>query len=347
MSAYTNGLAFWKHFETRQDEIISCLKKEEYEDLNEIIQVLDEEVTEISGAHFFVESFYDTFEMTFDTGPNKTIQYLAQMLCDIAPESIKKKWIINACLPPMSQKAIQAMVQIKNEEYSLADFHVFYQIENDMFDCKVYCPGFNLIGNPENKKEMSMYLLELAIGELAYEAYICRVDFIDTPDPNMKFTQLVDFYETITTVVQKNHWKEYAKPIDIYSVYQPIQDFAHDALRKDMKLIFTTHPLLIEQTIEEKEEVLADLTSKDGEFGYVYYANPFHNKEDALYRQKLSKQLGEAISKVHAGRVVGGAIGKSFSYIDWIIFDKNLFMQAFNQIKKQLDASVELYYQKF
>ena len=269
------------------------------------------------------------------------------MLCDIAPKSVKQNWIMNATLPPMSQKAIQAMVQIKNEEYTLADFHVFYQIENDMLDCKVYCPGFNLIGNPENKKEMSMYLMELAIGQLAYEAYICRVDFIDTPDSDMKFCQMIDFYEVIMALVEKNHWKVYDKPIDIYSVYQPIQDFAHDALRKDMKFIFTTHPLLVEQTIEEKEEVLADLSSKDGEFGYVYYSNPFHNKEDALYRQKLSKQLDETISKVHAGKVVGGAIGKSFSYIDWIVYDKDVFMKVFNQLKKQLDASVELYYQKF
>lgn len=89
----------------------------------------------------------------------------------------------------------------------------------------------------------------------------------------------------------------------------------------------------MEQTIEEKEEVLADLSSKDGEFGYVYYSNPFHNKEDALYRQKLSKQLDETISKVHAGKVVGGAIGKSFSYIDWIVYDKDVFMKVFNQLK--------------
>ena len=320
MSAYTNGLAFWKHFEEKQGAIINCLKAEQYEELNELIQELDEEVMEISGAHFFVESFYDSFEMTFDTGPNKTTQYLCQMLCDIAPKSVKQNWIMNATLPPMSQKAIQAMVQIKNEEYTLADFHVFYQIENDMLDCKVYCPGFNLIGNPENKKEMSMYLMELAIGQLAYEAYICRVDFIDTPDSDMKFCQMIDFYEVIMALVEKNHWKVYDKPIDIYSVYQPIQ---------------------------EKEEVLADLLSKDGEFGYVYYSNPFHNKEDALYRQKLSKQLDETISKVHAGKVVGGAIGKSFSYIDWIVYDKDVFMKVFNQLKKQLDASVELYYQKF
>ena len=80
MSAYTNGLAFWKHFEEKQGAIINCLKAEQYEELNELIQELDEEVMEISGAHFFVESFYDSFEMTFDTGPNKTTQYLCEML---------------------------------------------------------------------------------------------------------------------------------------------------------------------------------------------------------------------------------------------------------------------------
>ena len=283
--------------------------------------------------------------MTFDTGPNKTMQYLSDAL--ILYLKCEAKLDHECDFTAYVAKGDSGHGSNQNEEYTLADFHVFYQIENDMLDCKVYCPGFNLIGNPENKREMSMYLMELAIGQLAYEAYICRVDFIDTPDTDMKFCQMIDFYEVIMALVEKNHWKVYDKPIDIYSVYQPIQDFAHDALRKDMKLIFTTHPLLVEQTIEEKEEVLADLSSKDGEFGYVYYSNPFHNKEDALYRQKLSKQLDETISKVHAGKVVGGAIGKSFSYIDWIVYDKDVFMKVFNQLKKQLDASVELYYQKF
>ena len=35
MSAYTNGLAFWKHFEEKQDAIIHCLKAGQYKELNE------------------------------------------------------------------------------------------------------------------------------------------------------------------------------------------------------------------------------------------------------------------------------------------------------------------------
>ena len=57
MSAYTNGLAFWKHFEKKQDAIVNYLKAEQYEELNEIIQELDEEVMEISGAHFLSKVF--------------------------------------------------------------------------------------------------------------------------------------------------------------------------------------------------------------------------------------------------------------------------------------------------
>ena len=37
MSAYTNGLAFWKHFEEKQGAIINYLKSEQYEEINALI----------------------------------------------------------------------------------------------------------------------------------------------------------------------------------------------------------------------------------------------------------------------------------------------------------------------
>lgn len=350
MSAYTNALDFWKQFEKVDATLRRCLMDQDYATLNEIVEGLDEEVYQLTGAHYFVENLYDAFEMTFDTGPNKTTQYLAKLYRETAPVSIKKNWIINDCLQPLSQKAIQAQVQIKEDVYSLADFHVFYEIieGTETLDCKLYCPGFYRIQNPEHKKEMCMYLIETAVGQCTYEAYLGRIDFLDQiPEEQPKFCNLTDFFENIMQVVEEQHWKEYRSPLDIYSVYQPIQDFAHDALRKDMKYLFTTHPLLVEETIENKKDVLLDLEVKDGEFGFVYYSNIFHNKEDALFRQKLSKQLDDEISKLHVGKVVGGAIGKSFSYIDWIIYDKEGFLKAFNTLKKQLHKSVELHYESF
>ena len=349
MSVITNIRKFWERFEDEQSNLEQALKDKNYERINEIVGGLNEEVNAISGCSFFVEDVSEDFEMTIDPGPNKTSQYIAQRIKMMAPDNVKASWRINAVLQPLSQKAIEAAVQIKDETYTLVDFLVFYEVhpETQTFSTRVYCPGYQLIENDEYTKEMSMYLLELAIGQTDYEAYIDRVEPLTAPEDSKNFCNLVDFYNLIAQTVEKDHWKEYDSPLDIYSIYEPNQDFAHDALRKDMKIIFTTHPMLVEETLGEKNDVLLDLKAKEGEYGYMYYANPFAGKDNALFRQELSKHLDASMSKLNLGKVIGGAMGKSFSYIDWIVFDPEGFEKAFAQIKKQLDPKVELHYVTF
>ena len=130
-------------------------------------------------------------------------------------------------------------------------------------------------------------------------------------------------------------------------MYQPIKEIADDSLRKDMKYIFTTHPLLIEESISQQHDVVADLKAKDGEFGYIYYLNPFHSKEDALLRQNLSKQLDEQMTKIGVAKVIGGAIGKSYAYIDWIVYDTKAFKKALQDLQGKLSENLTLHYQPF
>ena len=349
MSVYTNAIRFWAAFKKEEETIKKALSQQDYGTLNPIVEDLDDLAIELTGSHFFVENIYDDYECTFDTGPNKTGQYLAWYFVQMAPVDIKRNWILNSCLPPLSSKAILAGVQIQNQTYSIEDFMVSYGVDDnqDLMHAKVYCDGWSLIDNTENKKEMSMYLLELALGEIAYEAYLSSIDYQDSIDEKELVCPLVDFYEKVMNIVEAKNWKQYDHPFDIYSVYQPIQDFAHDSLRKDMKLIFTTHPLLVEETIESKNDVLSDLAFRQGEYGYIYFANPYGNEQDAKLRQELSKVLDTNFFMAKAGKVIGGAIGKSYSYIDCIVFDKKRFMNAFNQIKKKFDSNVEIYYRSF
>lgn len=350
MSVVSNVERFWNYFEDHEEELIDALKEHDYSVLGDLIAKISERAYRISGARFFIEDNPDQLEMTFDTGPNKTSQYITDLMVKMAPDKIYNRWLINSLLPPLSQKAIEAQVQIKDQVYTLTDFTVFYTVhpKQQMISALLYCPGFSLIGNPEYKKEMAMYLIETSIGQLYYEAYLSSIDAVDTPpEEDMKACNLVDFFQKIDNAVVENHWKEYKSALDIYSVYQPTQDFAHDALRKDMKIIFTTHPLLAEETLGDTQDVLMDLQAKEGEYGYIYYSNPLSGKDNALFRQELSKKMDDEISKIHAGRVIGGAMGKSFAYIDWIIFDKEEFLKAFEQVQKQLKDQVELHYRSF
>lgn len=349
MTVYDNALRFWEYFEYNEKDLLQALEAHDYPVLREVLGKVDERLYKYTGAHFFVEDVADQPEMTFDTGPNKTIQYLAQYFAGLAPESVRKTWIINPLLPPLSQKAIEAAVKIKDEEYALTDFTVFYTVDEkaQMFSLEVYCPGFGLIGNPEYKREMALYLVETAIGETAYEAYIAHIEAIDKPGTAENFCNLVDLYEVVEQTVEKLGWKHYTSALDIYSVYQPFQDIAHDALRKDMKIIFTTHPLLAEESLGEGQDVLLDLEAKGGEYGYVYYINPLEGKDNALFRQQLARQLGTEMEKIHAAQVIGGAMGKSYSYIDLIVYDIPRFEQAFEQLQKQLHDKVEMYFKPF
>lgn len=349
MSVISNIKEFWSRFEDEQNDLLQALKNKDYTALSEVLEGLDQECYAISGAHMFVEDTFEQPEMTFDAGPNKTTQLICQQMKKLAPSEIKKVWIINDTLPPLSQKAIEAQLQIKDEIYTLFDFTAFYTCDDQAqsFSIRLYCPGFSLIENPEHKREMCIYLVELAIGQNMMESFVSLVDYIDQPENGVDFCNLTELYDVIEEAVQKGKWKDYKHPTDIYSVYQPHQDFAHDSLRKDMKIIFTTNPSLIEESLGNKADVLLDLKAKDGEYGYVYFSNLFNGKDDAIFRQELSRKLDAAFAPLHCAKVIGGAIGKSFSYIDLIVFDEDLFLKAFSQIQKQLHQQVELHYRAF
>lgn len=349
MSVIDNIKLFWQRFEDEQDSLLNALKNKDYEKLSEVLDMLNTESYNISGAHFFVEDNFEQPEMTFDSGPNKTTQLICQQMKKLAPAAVKKVWIINDTLPPLSQKAIEASLRIKDQDYSLFDMTAFYTINqaSHSFAVQVYCPGYSLIDNPEYKREMSIYLVELAVGENVLESYISSVDFLNEPENGMDFCNLTALYEVIMDTVEKEHWKDYKNPLEIYTVFKPHEDFASDSLRKDMKMIFTLHPALIEESLGNKGDVQLDLKAKEGEYGYIYYVNPFDNEKDAAFRQELARQIEALLAPLHCGKVIGGAIGKSYSYIDLILFDPAMFAKVFRQIQDQLKDKVELHYRTF
>ena len=144
MSVYENAQNFWEHFSSRQPEIEQALTSRDYPGLVRALEPVQESAMNLTGCGFFVEDAADQFEMTFDPGPNKTSQYLARYFTDLCPAEILKKWIVNPVLMPLSQKAVEAQVQIRDHVYTLMDFHVFYTVDQkaQTFQTRVYCPGY-------------------------------------------------------------------------------------------------------------------------------------------------------------------------------------------------------------
>ena len=286
--------------------------------------------------------------MTFDTGPNKTVQYITELMKQCAPKELVEDWIINSWLPPFSAKAKNARLRIKDKVYTGADFTVFYEIDdtNRVLHVSVYCPGFADIADEERKRDMSAYMLELFLGELELEARIASVTAVDKPlSDSENFCLLPNFYEDVCDIVIDREWLEYREPTNIYMAYKINEEGSDDRLRKDMKLIVTTNSLLQEELLQKNYDSCLDFRDKGGEYGYLYYENPYEDEKSALIRQTMEKKIDELLQPLAIARTIGGAIGTRYSYIDVAVFDKDAFAIVLEDLRSKI--SFDLRYQPY
>ncbi len=340
---------FWENFMAMREELESALREEDEAQLEELRGEIDRMLEKVCGCKALIERNADGFfEFTLDTGPNKTVQYIAALIRQNAPRELVEDWIINAWLPPFTSKAANAAVRIKDHVYSGADFTVFYEIDetNKCLHTQVYCPGYRDILDEDRKRDMSAYMLELFLGELELEARIASVQAIDEPlSDGENFCLLPNFYEDVCDIIIANDWLEYHDPTSIYMVYKLSEQPVHDTLRNDMKLIITTNALLQEEVLQGNDDSCKDFHDKGGEYGYLYYENPYTDEKNALIRQTMEKRLDEQLQKLSVARTIGGAIGEFYSYIDVAIFDPDAFAIILEDLNTKI--SFALHYQPF
>lgn len=340
---------FWRIFLQNRKELEEALRMQDEARSEDLIRELNVRLESVCGCKALIEYSEDGFfEMTFDTGPNKTVQYICELLRQNAPKELVEDWIINSWLPPYSSKAKNAVLRIKDQVYTGADFTVFYTIDetNHCLHVDMYCPGFRDIADEERKREMAAYMMELFIGELELEARIASIQPVDEPLQNSEnFCLLPNFYEDICDIVIDQEWLEYHDPTNIYMVYKINEEQNDDSLRKDMKLILTTNALLQEELLAGNYDSCIDFRDKGGEYGYLYYENPYDDEKNALIRQTMEKKLNEMLQPLAIAKTIGGAIGTKYSYIDLAIFDTDAFAIVLSDLKEKI--SFDLQYQAF
>lgn len=340
---------FWDAFLKQREELETALREADAERIEELRGALDRQLERVCGCKVEIERDEEGFfELSFDTGPNKTVQYIAALLKDTAPKELVEDWIINACLPPLSAKAKNAVLRIKDRVYTGADFTVFYEIDaaNKCLHTQVYCPGFADIQDEERKRDMAAYMLELFLGELELEARIGSVAPLDEPLADSEnFCLLPNFYEDVCDIIIDQEWLEYHDPTQIYMAFKVNEKPVHDTLRQDIKLLLTTNALLQEEVLRQNEDSCKDFKDKGGEYGYLYYENPYADEKNALIRQTMEKKLNDMLYPIGVARTIGGAIGEHYSYIDVAIFDPDAFAILLEHLNDKL--SFPMYYQPF
>ncbi|MDQ0361672.1 hypothetical protein [Breznakia pachnodae] len=336
---------FWRIFMEEKVNLENALSENKEQEVNEIVKILNTYYEECSNSSLEVAISDDFYELTFHTGQDKNVQLVTALLKQFVPEGVNEKWIINSYLPPLSDKALNTVLRIKDQEYYPEDFRVFYDLDeaNKSFHVELYCNAFQFL-DPNKANEIAVYMLQLFIGECALEAYIGTIDVIDS-ERSGNACILPEFYEIMIDIIEEKEWPEYYDPTTIYRVYSLKDEIDSKDVRKDMKMIFTVHPILISEVLEGQLVTYHQFFDYGGEFGFLYYKNNAGNEADAIYRQQLEKKLNDLLFPQGIAKSIGGAIGTTYSYIDLAIYDKEAFLKALKKINEKL--SIELSYQSF
>lgn len=345
MSIKKQVIRFWKVFESERVNLEKALKENNEDEVKEIKKILSTYFEELCNCELEIEYEDDIYEITFLSEQEKSVQYICALLKAMAPKHLRDHWIIHSSLPPLSQKAMHTILRIENQAYSSDDFVVYYTIDtqNHCLNVSVYCPAFVSM-DPNKALEMAVYMLQLNIGEVALEAYINNIEVVDQKQEGNQ-SILSHFYEMLLDIVMEQKWTQYEDATTIYRVYKLEEEIISDSVRKDMKMIFTTHPLLIAETLDKDSFCAHQFFDFGGEYGYLYYAHANSEVNDALVRQKLEKRLNELLYPLGIARSIGGAIGTKYAYIDLAIFDKAEFLKVLPKINEKL--SIDLAYVPF
>ncbi len=338
-------IRFWKIFLEERSNLERALDSHDVAEVGEITKILSTYFEEFSNSELEIAKEADSYEITFLSGQDKNVQLIGVLLKAYAPEAILDTWIVNSYLPPLSEKAINTILRVQNQEYSAEDFMIYYEIDETAkaVHCEVYCDAFAVMD--DNKaNEVAVYMLQLFIGECALEAYIASYEVTRERHGGSQVV-LSQFYELLMELVDEHEWPMYQDPTQIYRVYKLDEKKIKDEVRQDMKIIFTTHPILIAESLQDQYVSSHEFFDFGGEFGYVYYKNQNGNESDALYRQALEKKLNELLFEKGIAKSIGGAMGAVYAYVDLAIYDKEAFIKALQNINRHL--SVQLEYRAF
>ncbi|NBK99488.1 MAG: hypothetical protein EOM50_16010 [Erysipelotrichia bacterium] len=345
MSIKKQVVRFWKIFESERKNLETALIEHNHEEVEEIKKILATYFEEMCNCELTIEEEDGIFEITFLPEQEKNAQIICALLKQLAPSSVKTNWVIHDCLPPLSQKALHTILRLNNQEYSGEDFSVYYEIDtqNHCLDIEIYCDAF--VSMEVNKAmEIAVYMTQLFIGEVALEAYINHIEVIDTKKSG-NVSLLPYFYEMLLDIVSEQKWSEYNDATKIYRAYKLEEEKVSNEVRKDMKMVFTIHPLMIGETFSKESFIANQFFDLGGEYGYLYYEHANSEVNDALVRQKLEQKLNELLYPIGIARSIGGAIGTKYVYIDLAIFDKEDFLKVLPKINEKL--SIKLHYAPF
>jgi hypothetical protein len=189
--------------------------------------------------------------------------------------------------------------------------------DTEKIDLTVWHPLFPQLDDRARWTVLFLFLDE-ALGEIGTQNWIGQIQINDTELAGaIPLSELRAFAERVQT---ENNWKKGA-PGGLWTVYRFETERA-DQPRGDIVIGSSGMMALINEFLEAKGELPDPLAGTGADYLYVALdAGTLPEGGEVAARGKIEDALVAALEPAASGRLIGGALGRRFAYIDMLLFD--------------------------
>ncbi len=337
-----------KSFKQRIEEFWRAFEKEEHQ-IRELIDSKSNSETLVAAMNKLLSIAFDEplFEMGFNDEQGKyelittpegdriklpLTYYWKQK----APKSLERKWNFYSTRPANHANFGLSMygIQIDNET---VDIYCTVNNDDQKFNIEVYSEKINTL-NENQRYAIFFILLDQFLGEAYTMQYVGTIDFIEKKSKGQAITPR-QLKELIDQTIQEKEWDVLDNPMEVFSSYSmnPQTENVDDILlRTDIFAGYTSCFPMLRAYYDEESETFDQVFKNGAVYGFLYYDNTSFSTDELLdFRTNLEDEIVSHYEKSGDAYCIGGATGEYFSYIDFVIFDFEHFLQVAKEVVAQ------------
>lgn len=326
---------FWKTFDAQDTKIRELISDQS--DSNKIIEKINKVVqVAFNDIPFEVGHNGEKYEFIFSPNGDKTILKQILYLLHQRPKHLDAYWNFYAAKPAMGKESMG--IEIYGKKIDPEDIIIYTTLDEErkLIDLEVYIPSTDSL--QEDKKYNILFLmLDLFIGELYTMEYIGSVEIIEV-QKNLEHENipLIKLRSYIDYLIEEHDWDKTKDPSSQYIGYKSEPKENSDLLRDDVYIGFSSCFDIIKQ-LKDEDIYPLDQLKKDGVYmGYIFYNNESISQDQLINKRiEIEDQIIDVTEKDNIAKSTGGATGLKNSYIDFIIYDFDAFLQVCKEVMSQ------------
>lgn len=249
-----------------------------------------------------------------------------------APEHLWKKWNFYSTKPAHGQPG--ATMIMFDTQVGDNDIIIYPEIDNDKnkVNVEIYSP--NLMALEENQRYSMLFIyMDQFIGELYTMEYIGYIDFVGRKK-NKKPVKITELKSVIDNAIEENCWPVFDNPCEIYKGYrmEPVNKEGW-TLRQDVMSGYTSCTPILNDFYNGLTICFEEARGNGVIFGFIFFDNTNIPRENIVnFRGEIEDKITEQTSPYRIANSLGGATGFRFSYIDFIIYDYEAFINIVKDV---------------